>query len=90
MASKRKAVLVPVDEAELALIDAAARETGVSRVDFVRLAARQHAEAILALRERFGLDEASFDRYLTILNGPPAPEILLRELLRRPTPWEKG
>jgi uncharacterized protein (DUF1778 family) len=77
-------------EADIAVIDRAARLRGRSRTDFVREAAVQAAEDVLLERSLVRMSSSGFNDFVKALSGPatPVPEIV--DLLRRPAPWEAG
>lgn len=70
------------------LIDRAAQTLGKSRSDFMLEAASREAEDVLLDRRYFHLDPEAFERFNALLDNPPPPTDQLRQLLRRPAPWE--
>jgi len=77
-------------EADIAVIDRAARLRGRSRTDFVREAAVQAAEDVLLERSLIRMSPSGFNAFVKSLSGPATPVPELVELLRRPAPWEAG
>jgi uncharacterized protein (DUF1778 family) len=75
-------------EADIAIIDRAAKLRGSSRTDFVRDAAVRAAEDALMETVPVRMSPAGFKAFLTALSGPATavPEIV--ELFQRPAPWE--
>jgi uncharacterized protein (DUF1778 family) len=75
-------------EADVALIDRAARLRGRSRTDFVREAAMRAAEDVLMADLPIRMSSDGFAAFVAVLAEPavPVPEIV--EVLRRPAPWE--
>jgi uncharacterized protein (DUF1778 family) len=89
-AVKRKEHLLSMrlPEADIAIIDRAAKLRGSSRTDFVRDAAVRAAEDALMETVPVRMSPAGFKAFLTALSGPATavPEIV--ELFQRPAPWE--
>ena len=77
-------------EADVAIIDRAARQRGRSRTDFVREAAVRAAEEALMANDPIRMSPEGFADFMRILAEPvkPVPEMV--ELLRRPAPWDKS
>ena len=75
-------------EADLAIIDRAARLRGRSRTDFVREAAVRAAEEAIVETQLIRMSADGFAEFMAALSGPASavPEIV--ELLRRQAPWE--
>lgn len=75
-------------DADLAIIDRAARLRGHSRTDFVRDAAVRAAEEVLLETTLIRMGPAGFDAFIAAVSGPatPVPEIV--EIFRRAAPWE--
>ncbi|MDE2410244.1 MAG: DUF1778 domain-containing protein [Sphingomonadales bacterium] len=75
-------------EADIAMIDRAARLRGRSRTEFVRDAAVRAAEDVLLEQRLLRRSEQGFAEFLDVLSQPagPVPEIV--DILRRPDPWE--
>lgn len=70
------------------LIDEAATVLGKNRSDFMLETACREAESVLLDRQIFALDEATWERFTTLLDAPPCPLSALRQLLVTPAPWE--
>jgi len=79
---------VRLPEADIAIIDRAAKLRGCSRIDFVRDAAVRAAEDVLmeSLPGRMG--PAGFKAFLKAIFGPAKPVPELAEVFRRAAPWE--
>lgn len=77
-------------EADLAIIDRAARLRGRSRTDFVREAAVRAAEVALMENAPVRMSPEGFDAFMAILAAPAAPAPEMTELFRRRAPWESG
>ncbi len=71
------------------LIDSAAALTGKTRTEFVLESARQHAADVLLDQRLLSLDEASYSKFLDVLDNPPAPSAQLKALLAEKAPWER-
>ena len=77
-------------EADIAMIDRAARLRGRSRTDFVRDAAVRAAEDALMEHALVRMSPDGFEAFLAALSAPPAAVPEMVELARRPAPWEAG
>ena len=77
-------------DADIAIIDRAARLHGRSRTDFVRDAAVRAAEDVLMETTPIRMSAEGFDAFMAAVSGPavPVPEVV--ELFRRVAPWEAG
>lgn len=71
------------------LIDTAAEASGKSRTEFVLDSARQQAVDVLLDRRLFHFDEKAMQSFLHLLDNPPEPNALLRDLMTRKAPWER-
>ena len=72
------------------LIDRAAAANHQTRTDFVLDAAKRAAESTLRDRTLFAMPPEAFDAFVAALDGPPADDPALRELLETPDPWDRG
>lgn len=72
-----------------ALIDRAAAALGRNRSDFMLESACREAEAVLLDRRYFALPEVELQRFMTMLDRPPADNPRLRRLLKTKAPWDK-
>ncbi len=72
-----------------ALIDQAAEALGKNRSDFMLEASCREAESVLLDRRYFALDTEAFEKFMSILDAPPAENPRLRRLLAEKAPWEK-
>lgn len=79
-----------IPEADIAIIDRAARLRGRSRTDFVREAAVRAAEEVLMETAPIRMSPEAFEAFMAALSGPatPAPEMV--DLIRRKAPWEEA
>jgi uncharacterized protein (DUF1778 family) len=75
-------------EADIALIDRAARMRGRSRTDFVRDAAVRAAEDVLIESTLLRMTPSGFKSFVKAVAAPPAPVAEIVEVLRRKAPWE--
>ncbi|MDA8232639.1 MAG: DUF1778 domain-containing protein [Magnetospirillum sp.] len=75
-------------EADIALIDQAARLRGRSRTDFVREAAVRAAEDALMESGLVRMSGEGFAEFVAAMTAPSAPVAPLVAVLRRPAPWE--
>lgn len=71
------------------LIDDAAAILGKTRTEFMIESARRQAIDVLLDQRLFALDSERFDRFMHMLDNPPAPGPKLRSLLRRVPAWKK-
>jgi uncharacterized protein (DUF1778 family) len=76
-------------EADVAIIDRAARLRGRSRTDFVREAAVRAAEEALMANDPIRMSPGDFAAFMRIISEPARPIPQIVELLRRPAPWDK-
>ncbi|MDN5870154.1 MAG: DUF1778 domain-containing protein [Nitrococcus sp.] len=77
-------------EADIAIIDRAARLQHRSRTDFVREAAVRAAEEALMQTALIRLNPASFNAFMKALAGPPVSVPELEQILERAAPWENS
>lgn len=77
-------------EADIAMIDRAARLRGRSRTDFVREAAVRAAEDVLMQNRLIRMSADGFAEFMAVLSAPAAPVAEMVELVKRPSPWEPG
>jgi uncharacterized protein (DUF1778 family) len=89
-AAKRKdyPVSMRLPEADLAIIDRAARLRGRSRTDFVREAAMQAAEEVVLQTLPIRMSPEGFQAFMDVLSEPAQPVPEMVEALKRPAPWE--
>lgn len=81
-------VSMRIPEADLAIIDRAARLRGRSRTDFVREAAMQAAEEVVLQTLPIRMSPEGFQAFLDALSEPARPVSEMVDLLRRRAPWE--
>jgi len=77
-------------EADIALIDRAAKLRGHSRTQFVRDSAVRAAEEAVMDSLSIRLSPADFEAFVTMLAKPAERVPAMAELLRRPAPWAKA
>ena len=87
---KEHPISMRLPEADIAMIDRAARLRGRSRTDFVRDAAVRAAEDVLMENRLIRMSPEGFAEFLSALSGPATPVAEMVELARRPAPWEPG
>ncbi|PIO97298.1 DUF1778 domain-containing protein [Pleomorphomonas carboxyditropha] len=81
-------VSMRLPEADLAIIDRAARLRGRSRTDFVREAAMQAAEDVVLQTLPIRMSQEGFQAFVDTLSEPARPVPEMVEVLKRPAPWE--
>src|SRR5262249_43798199 len=86
---KQHPLSMRLPEADIAVIDRAARLRGRSRTDFVREAAMRAAEEVLTESVLIRMNPAGFSAFLAALSGPATPVREMVDVLRRPAPWER-
>ena len=77
-------------EADIAIIDRAARLRGRSRTEFVRDAAVRAAEEALMDRAPIRMNAVDFAAFMAAVAAPASPVPEMVEILRRPAPWDAG
>ena len=77
-------------EADLALIDRAAKKKGRSRTDFMRDAAVKEAEEVIFSNSIIHMSEEGFEAFVKAIEAPAKPVDALLKVLQRKAPWEKG
>ena len=85
---RRDMINIRIKSAERDLIDRAAALQGKSRSDFMLEAARRAAEEALLDRTFLRVDEATYARFLALLDAPARPNEQLRKLMQTKAPWE--
>jgi uncharacterized protein (DUF1778 family) len=78
-----------IETATRRLIDEAAAILGKSRTEFMIESARRQAIDVLLNQRLHVLDSRRFDKFMHMLDNPPAPGPKLRSLLRRVPAWQK-
>lgn len=76
-------------EADIAIIDRAARKRGRSRTQFVREAAVRAAEEVVLENTIIRMSPEGFKEFMDHISKPPevVPEML--DVMKRKAPWEK-
>lgn len=86
------ASLVPINmKAEpkvRSLIDRAAKLLHLNRTEFVLETVIQRAEEVILDHQLISVDKARFERFLEVLDVPPAENPRLKQLMARKAPWE--
>ena len=77
-------------DADIAIIDRAARLRGRSRTEFVRDAAVRAAEDVLMETTPIRMSAEGFEAFMAAVSGPGAPVPEMMDLFRRAAPWEAG
>jgi uncharacterized protein (DUF1778 family) len=77
-------------EADIAVIDRAARLRGRSRTDFVRDAAVRAAEDVLMENTFLRMSQDGFAAFMDAVSAPGAAVPALVEVFKRPAPWDAG
>ena len=70
------------------LIDRAANLQHRNRTEFVLDAARQRAEEVILEEQIISLSSDQYERFITLLDSPPAENPRLKQLLGHKAPWE--
>jgi uncharacterized protein (DUF1778 family) len=83
-------VSMRLPEADIAIIDRAARLRGRSRTDFVRDAAVRAAEEALMDRAPIRMSTETFAAFTSAIAAPASPVPEMVKILRRPAPWDAG
>lgn len=89
MATKTERLNLRLTEAQDELLRRAAEAKGEPVSEYVLRHAVQAAEADLADRRVFLVDDATWKELLETLDGPPRPAARLRRLLREPSALER-
>lgn len=71
------------------LIDRAATQKGMNRTQYILSAALEKAVADLSADATLFLSEEQYDRFVELLDNPPAPNAALKRLMSTPAPWDK-
>lgn len=75
-------------DADLSIIDRAARMQGRSRASFARDAAVRAAEDVLMESTPIRMSAEGFDAFMAAISDPPTPLPEMIELFRSAAPWE--
>jgi uncharacterized protein (DUF1778 family) len=76
-------------QADLALIDRAARMKGSSRTQFMRDASVREAEMLILDRTMITMSAEGFKAFMDEMDAPATPIPEMVERLKRKAPWEK-
>ncbi len=85
---KEHPISIRLPEADIAIIDRAARLRGRSRTDFVREAAVSAAEAVVLEQTLVKLSPEAFTAFTAAISAPAEAVPALVEILSRKAPWE--
>lgn len=77
-----------LDEKTSSLLEYAASIKEMSLHDFILYAARQVAEDTELDQTLITVSPEEYERFVERLNAPPEPNERLRQMMRRPAPWE--
>lgn len=77
-------------EADIAIVDRAARLRGWSRTDFIRDAAVRAAEEVLMESVLVRMRPTGFKAFMRALSGTAKPAPEMAEVLEHRAPWETG
>lgn len=77
-------------DADIAMIDRAARLRGRSRTDFMRDAAVRAAEEVLMENTLLRMSEDGFAAFMAAVSAPALPVPEMVELFSRKAPWDTG
>lgn len=84
---KESPLSMRLPQADIAIIDRAARLRGRSRTDFVRDAAVQSAEEVLMENTLMRMSPLAFNAFAAAIAAPAQAVPEMVELLKRPAPW---
>lgn len=87
---KEHPLSIRLPDADIAIIDRAARLRGRSRTDFMRDAAVRAAEDVLMETSPIRMSAEGFDAFMAAVSGPAVPVPEMVELFRRVAPWDAG
>lgn len=85
---KEHPLSIRLPDADVAIIDRAARLRGRSRTDFMREAAVRAAEDVLMETTPIRMSAEGFDAFMAAVSGPAVPVPEMVELFHRAAPWE--
>jgi uncharacterized protein (DUF1778 family) len=71
------------------LIDQAALLKGMNRTQYIMSAALEKANEALSASSTLFLNDEQYDRFVELLDNPPAPNPALKRLMSTPAPWDK-
>ena len=87
---KEHPISMRLPEADVAMIDRAARLHGRSRTDFVRVAAVRAAEDVLMETALIRMSAEDFADFMVVVSIPASPVPEMTAVVKRPAPWEPG
>ncbi|MCY3980761.1 MAG: DUF1778 domain-containing protein [Alphaproteobacteria bacterium] len=87
---KEHPISMRLPEADVAIIDRAARLRGRSRTDFVRAAAVRAAEDVLMETDLIRMSAEGFADFMAVVSAPASLVPEMTEVVKRPAPWEPG
>ena len=89
-ATKDHPLSLRLPQADVALIDRAARMKGSSRTEFMRDAAVKEAETLILDRTMITMSAEGFKTFMDEIDSPARPVPEMVKMLRRKAPWEKA
>ena len=89
-ATKDHPLSLRLPQADVALIDRAARMKGRSRTEFMRDAAVKEAEMLILDRTMITMSAEGFKAFMDEIDSPAKPVPEMVKLLKRKAPWEKA
>ncbi len=87
---KEHPISMRLPEADVAMIDRAARLRGRSRMDFVRAAAVRAAEDVLMETDLIRMSAEGFADFMAVVSAPASLVPEMTEVVKCPAPWEPG
>jgi uncharacterized protein (DUF1778 family) len=88
-ARKDHPLSIRLPDADIAVIDRAARLHGRSRTDFMRDASVRAAEDAIMENALIRMSASGFSHFVAALDKPAKPVTALADVLKRKAPWEK-
>lgn len=85
---KDDVIQIRASAATKAMLNRAATLRGQKLSEFVLDSARREAEEAVLDQRTFFLDAEEHDRFLAMLDNPPAPDPALKALMKRKPIWE--
>ena len=89
MAAKDSRIAVRLTSEQDALIRQAAEAEGTDLTNFTVTATLAHARDVLADRRMFGIDDAAWTKFLTVLDRPVSRKPRLEKLFTEPSPFDE-
>jgi uncharacterized protein (DUF1778 family) len=86
--TKQHPLSMRLPEADVAIIDRAAKLRGRSRTDFVREAAVRAAEEVVLETSIIRMSPEGFKEFMDVISAPPTPIKEMVRVFRRKAPWD--